>query len=161
MQKLFPVHLTTYLMSPDMIQDSDPGLLRLIIRRLQRSTFMSGQAMHKLSKTTRVATMIIRRFWARALYTIYFRLGTCINHPLHQAFIQQQSAYSKLIGYTTPCKLGVMLISKEATKSWILYQVALPPNLQTIFVATLETTKENVLGEKLIKVVDIEEAKSN
>ena len=42
--------------------------------------------------------------------TVHFtRPGTCINHPLHLAWIQYQAAHPKLISSTTPCKLACHL----------------------------------------------------
>ena len=43
----------------------------------------------------------------------YTRPGTCINRPLHQAWIQYQAAHPKLISYTTPCKLACCLPRKQ------------------------------------------------
>ena len=39
----------------------------------------------------------------------YTRSGTCINRPLHFAWIQYQAAHPKLISCTTPCKLACRL----------------------------------------------------
>ena len=42
----------------------------------------------------------------------YTRPGTCINHPLHQAWIQYQVVHPKLISSTMPCKLACCLPRK-------------------------------------------------
>ena len=42
----------------------------------------------------------------------YTRPGTCINHSLHEAWIQYQAAHPKLISYATPCKLACCLPQK-------------------------------------------------
>ena len=39
----------------------------------------------------------------------YTMPGTCINHPLHRAWIQYQAAHSKLVSYPTPFKLAIRL----------------------------------------------------
>ena len=49
----------------------------------------------------------------------YTRPGTCINCPLHYAWIKYQAAHPELISYIMPCKLACL---KVATKSWIKNQ---------------------------------------
>ena len=43
----------------------------------------------------------------------YTRPGTCINRPLHQAWIQYQAGHPKLFSYPTPCKLACHLPRKQ------------------------------------------------
>ena len=40
------------------------------------------------------------------------RSGTCINRPLHKAWIQYQAAHPKLTSHTTSCKLACHLAQK-------------------------------------------------
>ena len=53
------------------------------------------------------------RFWRRALYRIYYRSGTCFNHPRHWTWIQYQAANPKLRSYYTPFKLACCLPQKQ------------------------------------------------
>ena len=77
-----------------------------------------------MNERNRVATKIFEGFekvlfkefikgWEPVSTVHYTRPGTCINRPLHQAWIQYQAAHPKLISYTTLCKLACCLPQKQ------------------------------------------------
>ena len=84
----------------------------------------------------RVATKIFEGFWgmlceefiiARKPVSIvlYTRPGTCINRPLHWAWIQYQAAHPERRGYTTPCKLACFYPKSSSKISLPLYNWSL------------------------------------
>ena len=84
----------------------------------------------------------LRRLWRSPLQSIYYgqepvsivhytRPRTCINRPLHLAWIQYQAAQPKLISYTMPCKLACHLPWKNL-QNHIPYQWHPPKSLKNL-----------------------------
>ena len=84
-------------------------------------------------------------FWGVTVNNLS-QVGTCINRPLHQAWIQYQAAHPKLRSYSMPMACCLIQkqqqnhqssISSSQTPPYQILNRALPQHLRRMFVATL------------------------